>query len=224
MSIRNWPEDQRPREKLIKYGAHALSDAELLAVFLRMGVKGKSAVELGNEILEHFGSLHRLFSSPLEIFSQIHGLGPAKYAQLQAVLELAKRTLGEDLQKGIKLNSPQNVRNFLQLLIGSKTYESFTILFLDVRHRLLQCEELFRGSLANAQIYPREIIKRALHHNAAAVILAHNHPSGQTEPSDADITLTTELKKILATIEVKVLDHFIVAGNHAFSFSEHGIL
>jgi DNA repair protein RadC len=224
MSIRDWPENQRPREKLLKYGAYKLTDAELLAVFLRTGVKGKSAVELGNDVLKHFGSLHRLFSAPQDIFSQLHGLGPAKYAQLQAVFELARRTLDENLQKGLKLNSPNNVKNFLQLLIGNKTYESFVILFLDVKHRLLDCEELFRGSLVSAQIYPREIIKRTLHHNAAAVILAHNHPAGQPEPSQADITLTAELKKILATVEAKVLDHFIVADNNIFSFCERGLL
>lgn len=224
MSIRNWPKYQRPREKLIRYGAHTLSDAELIAVFLRVGVKGKSAVELGCEILQHFGSLPHLFSAPLESFSQIHGLGPAKYSHLQAALELAKRTIGEDLQKGIKLNSPQSVKNFLQLSIGNKTYETFAILFLDVKNRLLQSEELFRGSLTNTKIYPREVIKRALHHNAAAVILAHNHPSGQTDPSNTDITLTNELKKILATVEVKVLDHFIVVENDTFSFAEHGLI
>jgi len=224
MSICDWPEDQRPREKLIQQGAHVLSDAELLAVFLRVGVKGKSAVELGTEILERFGSLHHLFSAPLKNFSQIHGLGPAKYSQIQAVLELAKRTISEDLQKGIALNSPKNVENFLQLLIGHKTYESFAILFLDVKNRLIQCEELFRGSLTAAKVYPREIIQRALHHNAAAVILAHNHPSGLTTPSNADITLTAELIRVLNTVDVKVLDHFIVAENKIYSFGEHGLL
>jgi len=224
MSITEWPEDQRPREKLIKHGAHILSDAELLAVFLRVGVKGKSAVALGNDLLKHFGSLNQLFCAPLENFSQIHGLGPAKYAQIQAVLELARRTISEDLQKGIRLNSPHSVRNFLRLLIGNKTYESFAILFLDVKNRLLQSEELFHGSLSTAKVYPREVIKRALHHNAASVILAHNHPSGQTTPSPADIALTEELKRVLETIEVKVLDHFIVAGNQIYSFTDHGLL
>ncbi|MET3105222.1 DNA repair protein RadC [Oxalobacteraceae bacterium GrIS 2.11] len=224
MSITEWPEDQRPREKLIKHGAHILSDAELLAVFLRVGVKGKSAVTLGNDILKHFGSLNQLFCAPLENFSQIHGLGPAKYAQIQAVLELARRTISEDLQKGLRLNSSHSVRNFLRLLIGNKTYESFAILFLDVKNRLLQSEELFHGSLSTAKVYPREVIKRALHHNAASVILAHNHPSGQTTPSPADIALTQELKRVLETIEVKVLDHFVVAGNQIYSFADHGLL
>jgi len=224
MPICDWPEDRRPREKLAKFGAHTLSDAELIAVFLRVGVKGKSAVELGHELLETFGSLQQLFAAPVERFSQIHGLGPAKYSQLQASLEMAKRTIGEDLQKGIKLNSPQSVKNFLQLLIGNKTYETFAILFLDVKNRLIQSEELFRGSLVNTKIYPREIIKRVLHHNAAAVILAHNHPSGETDPSSTDITLTNELKKILEAVEVKVLDHFIVVEHDTYSFAEHGLL
>ncbi len=223
MSICDWPEDRRPREKLIQHGAHALSDAELLAVFLRVGVKGKSAVALGHEILEHFGSLHQLFSAPLKTFSQIHGLGPAKYSQIQAVLELARRTIGEDLQKGIRLQSPKSVDHFLLLLLGNKTYESFAILFLDVTNRLIQCEELFRGSLTVARVYPREIIQRALHHNAASVILAHNHPSGLTTPSDADIALTVELSRCLETVDVKVLDHIIVAENKTYSLVEHGL-
>ncbi|PRC92077.1 RadC family protein [Solimicrobium silvestre] len=224
MSISNWPEDQRPRERLIKHGPSALSNAELLAVFLRVGVKGKSAVELGNDMLGHFGSLDSLFSASLDSFSLIKGLGPAKFAQLQAVLELAKRALLEDLQEGVTLNSPQAVKNYLQLLIGSKPFESFAVLFLDVKNRLIHSEELFRGSLSHASVYPREVLKRALHHNAAAVILAHNHPSGQCEPSKADITLTDELKKALALVEVKVLDHFIVARNKTYSFAEHGMI
>ncbi|MCD6025926.1 MAG: hypothetical protein K0R08_445 [Solimicrobium sp.] len=224
MSIIDWPAAQRPRERLIRHGPGLLSDAELLAVFLRVGVKGKSAVELGHDMLGHFGSLHSLFSASLTSFSLINGLGPAKFAQLQAVLELAKRALAEDLQEGIALNSPQSVKNYLQLLIGSKSFESFAVLFLDVKNRLLQSEELFQGSLTRASVYPREVVKRALYHNAAGVILAHNHPSGHPQPSDADIHLTHELKKALDFVEVKVLDHIIVAGNKTFSFAEHGII
>jgi len=224
MSITDWPADQRPREKLIKFGAQSLSDAELLAVFLRVGVKGKSAVELGSEILKHFGSLQGVFAAPLENFSSIHGLGPAKYSLLQAVLELARRSLDEDLQQGINLNSPRKIKNYLQLLIGNKQHESFVILFLDVRLRLLECEEMFRGSLTNARVYPREVVKRALYHNAASVILAHNHPSGQIEPSKADIDLTKGLKQTLGAVEVNVMDHFIVVQNQTFSFAEHGLL
>lgn len=223
MSIINWPVEQRPRERLIKHGPAALSDAELLAVFLRVGVKGKSAVELGRDMLSHFGSLHNLFSAPLSSFSLINGLGPAKFAQLQAVLELSKRALAEELREGIKLNSTQAVKNYLQLLLGSKPFESFAVLFLDIKNRLVQCEELFRGSLSRASVYPREVVKRALHHNAAAIILAHNHPSGSAQPSNADITLTKELFKALALVDVKVLDHIIVANNQSFSFAEHGM-
>ena len=224
MSIIDWPSDQRPRERLIQHGATMLSDAELLAVFLRVGVKGKSAVELGRDMLGHFGSLHSLFSAPLASFSLINGLGPAKFAQLQAVLELAKRALAEDLREGITLSSPQSVKHYLQLLIGSKSFESFAVLFLDVKNRLVQSEELFHGSLTRASVYPREVVKRALHHNAAGIILAHNHPSGLAHPSDADVTLTNELKKALALVDVKVLDHIIVAGNKTYSFAEHGNL
>lgn len=224
MSIIDWPEDQRPRERLIQHGAAILSDAELLAVFLRVGVKGKSAVELGHDMLSHFGSLQSLFSAPLTSFSLINGLGPAKFAQLQAVLELAKRALAEDLQEGITLSSPKSVKNYLQLLIGNKSFEAFVVLFLDVKNRLIQSEELFRGSLTRASVYPREVVKRALHHNAASIILAHNHPSGFAQPSNTDIDLTNELKKALAMVEVKVLDHIVVAGNKTFSFAEHGII
>ena len=222
MSIIHWPEEQRPRERLLHCGAAALSDAELLAIFLRVGVKGKNAVELGRDMLTRFGSLNGLFAAPISEFSAIHGLGSAKFAQLQAVLELAKRALAENLEQGIALNSPHAVKNYLQLLIGHKTYESFTVLFMDIGNRLIQCEELFRGSLSHASVYPREIVVRALYHNAAAVILAHNHPSGRTNPSTSDITLTTTLKATLALVEVKVLDHFIVAGNKIHSFAEHG--
>ena len=224
MSITDWPEDQRPRERLIKLGAAALSDAELLAVFLRVGVKGKSAVELGHEMLSHFGSLQGLFSAPMGSFSLIHGLGPAKYAQLQAVLELANRALAEQLKENCTLNSPQAVKHYLQLLIGNKSFETFVVLFLDVKNRLIQSEELFRGSLTRASVYPREIVKRALHHNCAAVILAHNHPSGNTEPSNSYIELTNELKKALSLVDIKVLDHIVVAGNQAHSFAEHGLI
>lgn len=224
MSIVDWPAEQRPRERLIKHGAAMLSDAELLAIFLRVGIKGKSAVQLGHEMLTHFGSLQGLFAAPLPSFSLIDGLGPAKFAQLQAVLELAKRALAEDLQAGLLLNSPQAVKNYLQLLIGSKSFESFAVLFLDVKNRLIQSEELFRGSLTRTSVYPREVVKRALHHNAAGIILSHNHPSGQTKPSAADITLTNELKKALSLVEVKVLDHIIVTSNKAFSLAEHGLI
>ncbi|MES2026290.1 MAG: DNA repair protein RadC [Pseudomonadota bacterium] len=224
MAITDWPEEHRPRERLIKHGAAILSDAELLAVFLRVGVAGKSAVDLGRDMVTHFGSLNGLFSASLSDFSEMNGLGPAKYAQLQAVLELAKRSLSEELQNGVALSSPQAVRQYLQLLLGGRAYESFAVLFLDVKNRLITCEELFRGTLTHTSVYPREVVKAALAHNAASIILAHNHPSGTPEPSPADETLTQALKQALALVDVRVLDHFVVAGKHVHSFAEHGQL
>ncbi|MBI1892185.1 MAG: DNA repair protein RadC [Burkholderiales bacterium] len=224
MAITDWPEELRPRERLIKQGAQALSDAELLAVFLRVGVAGKSAVDLGRDMVGHFGSLNGLFAATLEDFSVLNGLGPAKYAQLQAVLELARRALSEELQNGAALNSPQAVKQYLQLLLANRPYESFAVLFLDVKNRLIASEELFRGTLTHTSVYPREIVKAALAHNAAALIFAHNHPSGTPEPSAADRALTQALKQALALVDVRVLDHFIVAGHQVHSFAEHGEL
>lgn len=224
MAITDWPEEQRPRERLIRHGPQALSDAELLAVFLRVGVSGKSAVDLGRDMVGHFGSLNRLFSSKLTEFSEINGLGPAKYAQLQAVLELARRAMAEQLQAGVALSSPQAVQHYLQLLLTTKPYEVFVVLFLDVKNRLVASEELFRGTLTHTSVYPREVVKAALAHNAASLIFAHNHPSGSPDPSAADHSLTQALKQALALVDVRVLDHFIVAGHHVHSFAEHGQL
>lgn len=222
MAITDWPSDQRPRERLIRHGAHQLSDAELLAVFLRVGVAGKSAVDLGRDMLAHFGSLGQLFSATLTDFSRLNGLGPAKYAQLQAVMELARRSLAEDIRSGDLLASPQAVKQYLQLLLARRDYESFAVLFLDVKNRLIACEELFRGSLTHTSVYPREVVKAALAHNAAGVIFAHNHPSGTPEPSAADRSLTQSLKQALALVDVRALDHFVVAGRLVYSFAEHG--
>ncbi len=224
MAITDWPEEHRPRERLIKHGPQALSDAELLAVFLRVGVTGKSAVDLGRDMVGHFGSLNGLFSASLTDFSAINGLGPAKFAQFQAVLELARRSLAEELQAGVTLSSPVAVKQYLQLLLGGKPYESFAVLFLDVKNRLIASEELFRGTLTHTSVYPREVVKAALAHNAASILLAHNHPSGTPEPSPADHTLTQALKQTLALVDVRVLDHFVVAGRHVHSFAEHGQL
>jgi len=224
MAITDWPADQRPRERLIKYGAHALSDAELLAVFLRVGVAGKSAVDLGRDMVTRFGSLGGLFAANLDEFSSINGLGPAKFAQFQAVLELARRSLYEELQTGVALSSPQAVKQYLQLLLGNKPYESFAVLFLDVKNRLIACEELFRGTLTHTSVYPREIVKNALAHNAASIILAHNHPSGTPDPSPADKGLTQTLKQALTLVDVRVLDHFVVAAREIYSFSENGLM
>lgn len=224
MAINEWPEDQRPRERLIKFGASALSDAELLAVFLRTGVAGKSAVDLGREMINSFGSLSKLFNATIAEFSAIHGLGSAKYAQLQAVLELARRSIYEELQSNASLSSPQAVKHYLQLLIGNKAHESFAVLFLDTKNRLITSEELFRGTLNHASVYPREVIKTALQHNAASIILAHNHPSGSCDPSDADLRLTQTLKQALELVDIRVLDHFIIANPEVYSFAEHGLL
>ena len=224
MAITDWPEDQRPRERLIKHGAEALSDAELLAVFLRMGVAGKSAVDLGRDMMGHFGSLNKMFSAPLKEFSSINGLGPAKFAQLQAVLELARRALKEELRDGVLLSSPNTVKHYLQHLIGSKPYESFAVLFLDVKNRLLASEELFRGTLTRTSVHTREIVKTALAHNAAGVVLAHNHPSGNTDPSPADVSLTQTLKEALSMVDVRVLDHIVVSSSGTFSFAENGMM
>ncbi|MES2125805.1 MAG: DNA repair protein RadC [Pseudomonadota bacterium] len=222
MGIHEWPRHQRPRERLLDKGAGALSDAELLAIFLRVGVPGKDAVALGETLLDRFGSLHGLFSASLDQFSAVRGLGPAKYAQFQAVLELAKRTIGAELAAGQVLSSPDAVKHFLRLHLGRKPHEAFYVLFLDVKNRLLACEEMFRGTLTHTSVYPREVVKAALAHNAAGILLAHNHPSGSSEPSESDLLLTRALVQALALVEVRILDHFVVAGAHVHSFAEHG--
>jgi DNA repair protein RadC len=224
MGINHWPPQQRPRERLIREGAAALSDPELLAVFLRVGVQGKNAVELGRELLEHFGSLNALFGASLAQFSALHGLGPAKFAQLQAVMELAQRAIGEQLQAGRTLGSPEAVKQYLRLHLSRRAHESFVVLFLDVKNRLIASEEMFRGTLTHTSVYPREVVKAALAHNAAGVMLAHNHPSGAPEPSESDLLLTRALVQALALVDVRILDHFVVAGAQVHSFAEHGQL
>jgi DNA repair protein RadC len=224
MGISDWPKDLRPRERLIADGAHTLSDAELLAVFLRMGVPGKDAVALGRDMLAHFGSLGALFAAPLGRFCEIPGLGPAKFAQLNAVMELAQRAIGEQLQAGEALGAPDIVKRYLSLRLGRKAHEAFYVLFLDVKNRLLACDEMFRGTLTHTSVYPREVVKAALGYNAAGVMLAHNHPSGAPEPSEADLLLTRALVQALGLVDVRVLDHFVVAGPHVHSFAEHGQL
>jgi DNA repair protein RadC len=224
MGINDWPEGERPREKLIQRGAAALSDAELLAIFLRTGVVGKSAVDLARELLTRFNSLTHMFAASKTDFCAIHGMGQAKYVQLQAVLEMSRRALGEEMRSGDALNSPGAVRSYLQLLLRGRAQEVFMVIFLDAQHRVLSSEELFQGTLTQTSVYPREVVKRALHHNAAAVILAHNHPSGVAEPSQSDQLLTDALKQALALVDVRVLDHFIVAGSGCLSFAERGLL
>ena len=224
MAITDWPAAERPREKLIELGAQALSDAELLAIFLRVGVTVKSAVDLARDLLMQFGSLNGIFAATEHELSQIHGIGPSKYVQLQAIFEMSQRALSEQLQQRDVFTSPQAVRDYLVLKLGGLTREVFLVLFLDTQNRLLASEEMFSGSLSETSVYPREVLKRALHHNAAAVIFAHNHPSGIAKQSQADELLTKQLKQALALVDVRVLDHFIVAGNNMLSFSQKGLL
>lgn len=225
MAITDWPESERPRERLLKHGAGALSDAELLAIFLRIGVKGASAVDLARTLLGHFGSLNRLFSATRTEFSAIPGMGSAKYAQLQAVLEMARRALHEEIRAGDALGSPRAVRDWLRLTLAGLPHEVFMVLLLDAQNRLIAAEELFRGTLTQTSVHPREVVKLALAHNAAGALFAHNHPSGVAEPSRADEALTQALKQALALVDVKLLDHFIVAGQaEPLSFAERGLL
>lgn len=225
MAISDWPVGERPRERLLAQGATALSDAELLAIFLRVGVRGKSAVDLARELIERFGSLARLFAATQDELASVSGMGPAKYVQLQAVLEMARRSLNAELRAATVFSSPGAVRDYLRLRLANLQHEVFFALWVDAQNRLISAEELFRGSLTQTSVYPREVVKTALAHNAAAVILAHNHPSGVAEPSHADEALTRELKQALALVDVRVLDHFIVAGTALpLSFAERGLL
>jgi len=221
MAISDWPPGERPRERLLMLGAAALSDAELLAVVLRTGIRGKSAVELGRELLERFHGVAGILGANL---IGVKGLGPAKRAQFEAALELARRSLKDELRAASALTSPGAVRDYLRLAIAEREHEVFVCLWLDAQHRVLRFEELFRGTLTQTSVYPREIVKAGLRANAAAVIFAHNHPSGAAQPSRADELLTRNLKDALALVDVKVLDHFVVAGNQALSFAERGLL
>jgi len=221
MAISDWPPAERPRERLLANGAKTLSDAELLAVILRTGIRGKSAVDLGRDLLGRFKGVAGLFGADL---SGVRGLGPAKRAQFEAVIELARRSIAEGLKEKSALTSPGAVRDYLRLALGGRQHEVFVCLWLDAQHRVIDFEEPFRGTLTQTSVYPREIVKAALARNAAAVIFAHNHPSGAAQPSQADELLTRNLKEALALVEVKVLDHFIVAGNQAISFAERGLL
>ena len=225
MAITDWPEDERPREKLLSRGPDALSDAELLAIFLRVGVKGKSAVELARDLLARFDDdLSRLAHATWQEMAEVPGIGPAKAAQLQAALALAMRALQSGMGTRDVLGSPQAVRDWLRLKLASLPHEVFVVLLLDSQNRLLHFEEMFRGTLSQTSVYPREVVKLALKWNAAAVILAHNHPSGVAQPSRADEALTTALKQALALIDVRVLDHMVVSGSTCTSFAERGLL
>jgi DNA repair protein RadC len=221
MAISDWPPGERPRERLLAQGAAALSDAELLAVVLRTGIRGKSAVQLGRELLERFKGVAGILGANL---GGVKGIGPAKRAQFEAALELARRSLKDELRSASALTSPGAVRDYLRLAIADREHEVFVCLWLDAQHRVLHFEELFRGTLTQTSVYPREIVKAGLRANAAAVIFAHNHPSGAAQPSQADELLTRNLKDALALVDVKVLDHFVVAGNQTLSFAERGLL
>ena len=224
MAIKDWPAEDRPREKLLQRGSAALTDAELLAIFLRTGTAGKSAVDLARELLADFGSLKALLDADQQRFCLGHGLGDAKYTQLQALLEMAKRHFNEVLQRGSALTSPEITRAYLSAQLRGYSYEVFACLFLDNQHRVIKLDELFRGTIDGASVYPREVVKQALYHNAAAVIFAHNHPSGIIEPSPADKQITEKLKQALSLFDIRVLDHFIIVDGEPYSFAEHGCL
>lgn len=225
MAITDWPTDERPREKLLERGADALTDAELLALFLRTGSRGKSAVELGREIMARFGSFSALLTATEKDLKAVKGIGIAKMTLLAAVMEISKRLLTEELnQQEIVLTSSDSVKRYLQLHYHNRKYEAFVILFLDVKNRLIEAKEMFKGTLTRTSVYLREVVKEALNLNAANVILSHNHPSGVPDPSRADIDLTQLLKDALRLVDVNVLDHIVVAGNSTCSFAEQGLL
>lgn len=224
MAITDWPASERPREKLMAHGAEALSDAELLAIFLRVGVRGKSAVDLSRDLLVRFGSLNGVYAANAKDISAVHGMGDSKYVQLQAVFEMSRRALSEQIEEKDVLSSPQQVRDYLTLKLSNISKEVFVVLFLDAQNRLIATEEMFSGTLTQTSVYPREVVKRALYHNAGSVMFAHNHPSGVAKQSQADESITQELKKALALVDVRVLDHFIIAGNETLSFVEVGLL
>lgn len=223
MSIREWPQEHRPREKLLQLGAQSLSDAELLAIFLRVGLPGKSAVDLARDVLAEFGGLRPLMDADRNQFCRVRGLGVAKYTQLKAVLELSRRHLAAGLTAGVSLCSPQAVRDYLSFQLRHRSREVFAVMFLDAQNRLLNFVELFQGTIDSAAVYPREVVKRAIEEGAGAVIFAHNHPSGVAEPSQADIRLTKRLQDALALVDIRVLDHMVV-GDQVVSMAEKGLL
>ena len=224
MLLKDIPEDARPREKLLARGPGALSDAELLALLLRTGLPGKNALQMGQELLDQFGGVAGLLHTGADALKSIKGLGPAKRAELVAVLELARRALSAQLKQHTLFDAPHAVRDYLQLQLGSRPYEVFAVMFLDSQHRLIVLEELFRGTLTQTSVYPREVVVRALALNAASVVLAHNHPSGSAQPSRADEALTQTLKAALGLVDVRVLDHFVVTSTEAVSMAERGLL
>lgn len=224
MGIMDWPADERPREKLLRLGARSLSDAELLAILLRSGSAGRHVLDLARDTLSQLGGVSGLVSCSEKEFCDLPGLGAAGYAQVHASIELARRHAYESLERGDALSSPAKVRRYLSLQLGSYQHEVFAALFLDNRHRVIVFEQLFRGTIDGAAVYPREVLKRCLSANAAAVIFAHNHPSGVAEPSDADISITRKLSDALALIDVRVLDHLIIGQGVQTSLAERGLM
>ncbi len=224
MGIKDWPVDERPREKLLARGAAALCDAELLAILLRNGLQGRSAVQLARELLHRFGSLRKLLAADRARFCEAPGLGLVRYAELQAAIELSRRQLAETLRAGPSLSNPRATRDYLVARLRDLEYEVFCCLYLDNRHRLIEYEELFRGTIDGASVYPREVVKLALQWNAAAVIIAHNHPSGVAEPSAADERITLRVRDALALVDIRLLDHLIVGDGTCVSLAERGLL
>jgi DNA repair protein RadC len=224
MAISDWPSDERPREKLLEKGAAALSDAELLAILLRSGIAGHSAVDLARDILKRFGSLRQLIAADRVRFCAGPGMGLARYAELQAVAEISRRQLSESLRSGPLLASPKSTRDYLSARLRDLEHEVFCCIYLDKRHRLIQFEELFRGTIDGASVHPREIVKLALQRNAAAVIVAHNHPSGVAEPSQADELITQRVKEALALVDIRLLDHIIIGDGASVSLAERGLI
>ena len=224
MSIKEMPAPLRPREKLLERGAQALADAELLAILLRTGAAGRDVLQHAQHLLERFGGLAALLHAPPAELARDTGLGPAKRAELGAVLEVARRAIAQQLRESPVFDAPQKVKDFAALRLGGLPYEVFSVLYLDSQHRLIEWKELFRGTLAQTSVYPREVLRQALLLNAGAVILAHNHPSGHAEPSRADEALTTALVRALQMIDVRVLDHLVVGHGQVVSFAERGLL
>lgn len=222
MNIRKWPAEERPREKLLQRGAAALSDAELLAVLLGSGVAGRNVLDLARGLLVRFGGLRQFLEADREAVLREPGIGAVKYAQLQALLEIGRRYLDENIERAAALEGPAAVRRYLKAMLRHEASEVFGCLFLDTKHRPLAFEILFRGTIDRASVYPREVVRRALLHNAAALILCHNHPSGISEPSQDDVHLTLSLKRGLALIDVRVLDHIIIGDGEPLSMVEHG--
>ena len=224
MPISDWPEQERPREKLLSKGAASLSDAELLAIFLRTGRQGKTAIDLSRDLLTEFDGLRGMVEADSGTFCLTRGLGLAKYSQIQAAIELGKRYLQENLGGKDVLTSPNDTKDFLVAQLRAYQHEVFACLFLDNRHQIISFDEMFKGTIDGASVYPREVVKQALARNAAAVIFAHNHPSGVAEPSLADKNITQRLQEALKLVDIRVLDHFIIGDNTAVSFAELGLL